>query len=96
MHKAANVLSALPASAHPTARRMLSEIRDAEDRDHALRAVHAFTHEFGVKWPKAFAKIADDAEALLAFSDFPAEHWVHLKTTNPTECTSPRCGSAPG
>ena len=87
VHKVANVLSALPASAHSTARRMLSEIRDAEDRDHALRAVHAFTHEFGAKWPKAVAKIVDDADALLAFFDFPAEHWVHLKTTNPIEST---------
>ena len=87
VHKVANVLSALPASAQPTARRMLAEIRDAEDRDHALRAVHAFTHEFGAKWPKAVAKIVDDAEALLAFFDFPAEHWIHLKTTNPIEST---------
>ena len=87
VHKVANVLSALPASAQPTARRMLAEIRDAEDRDHALRAVHAFTHELGAKWPKAVAKIVDDAEALLAFFDFPAEHWIHLKTTNPIEST---------
>ena len=87
VHKVANVLSALPASAHPTARRMLSEILDAEDRDHALRAVHAFTHEFGAEWPKAVAKIVDDLEALLAFYDLPAEHWIHLKTTNPIEST---------
>lgn len=87
VHKVANVLAALPKSAHPTARRMLSEIRDAEDRDHALVAVHAFTHEFGAKWPKAVAKIVDDIEALLAFFDFPAEHWIHLKTTNPIEST---------
>ena len=43
--------------------------------------------EFGAKWPKAVAKVVDDAEALLAFFDFPAEHWVHLKTTNPIEST---------
>ncbi len=47
---------------------MLAEIRDAEDRDHALRAVHAFTHEFGAKWPKAVAKIVDDADALLGLA----------------------------
>jgi putative transposase len=87
VHKVANVLAALPTSAHATARRMLAEIRDAEDRDHALRAVHAFTHDFGAKWPKAVAKIVADAEALLAFFDFPAEHWIHLKTTNPIEST---------
>ena len=87
VHKVANVLSALPTSAQPTARRMLAEIRDAEDRDHAVRAVDAFAHEYGAKWPKAVAKIVDDVEPLLAFYDFPAEHWLHLKTTNPIEST---------
>src|SRR3954453_7359022 len=87
VHKTANVLAALPKSQHPSARRMLAEIRDAQDRDHAVRAAHAFTHEFGGKWPKAVAKIVDDLDALLAFFDFPAEHWIHLKTTNPIEST---------
>ncbi|HZA88543.1 MAG TPA: IS256 family transposase [Acidimicrobiales bacterium] len=87
VHKVANVINALPKSAQPTARRMLAEIRDAEDRDHALRAVDAFAHEFGARWPKAVAKIVDDVEPLLAFFDFPAEHWLHLKTTNPIEST---------
>ena len=87
VHKAANVLSALPASAQPTARRMLAEIRDAEDREHAVAAIDVFAREFGAKWPKAVAKIVDDTEALLAFFDFPAEHWIHLKTTNPIEST---------
>ena len=87
MHKVANVLNALPKSAQPTARRMLAEIRDAEDREHALRAVDSFAQEFGAKWPKAVVKIIDDVEPLLAFYDFPAEHWIHLKTTNPIEST---------
>jgi putative transposase len=87
VHKAANVLNALPRSVQPTARRMLAEIRDAEDRDHALAAMQAFAREFSAKWPKAVAKVVDAAEALLAFFDFPAEHWVHLKTTNPIEST---------
>ena len=87
VHKAANVLNALPTSVQPTARRMLAEIRDAEDREHALRAVDAFAHEFGAKWPKAVAKIVDDVEELLAFYDFPAEHWIHLKTSNAIEST---------
>jgi transposase-like protein len=86
VHKRANVLNALPKSAQPTARRMLAEIRDAEDRDHAVAAVAAFARDFA-KWPKAVAKVVDDAEAMLAFFDFPAEHWVHLKTTNPIEST---------
>ena len=87
VHKVANVLAKLPKSAHPTARRMLAEIRDAEDREHAVAAAHAFAHEYGAKWPKAVAKIADDLDALLAFFDFPAEHWIHLQTTNPIEST---------
>jgi putative transposase len=87
VHKAANVLNSLPTSAQPTARRMLAEIRDAEDRDYARRAVNAFALEFGAKWPKAVAKIVDDVEQLLAFYDFPAEHWVHLKTSNAIEST---------
>jgi transposase-like protein len=87
VHKVANVLSALPKSAQPTARRMLAEIRDAEDRKHAVKAADAFAREYGTKWPKAVAKIVDDLDVLLTFFDFPAEHWIHLKTTNPIEST---------
>ena len=87
VHKVANCLNALPKSVQPTAKRMLAEIRDAEDRAHAVAAIDAFAAEFAVKWPKAVAKIVDDAEPLLAFYDFPAEHWIHLKTTNPIEST---------
>jgi transposase-like protein len=87
VHKQANVLNALPKSALPTAKRMLAEIRDAEDRDHAVAAADTFAREYGAKWPKAVAKIVDDLEPLLAFYDFPAEHWLHLKTTNPIEST---------
>ena len=61
--------------------------RDAEDREHAGRAAHAFAHEFGAKWPKAVAKIVDHLDSLLAFFEFPAEHWIHLETTNPIEST---------
>ncbi|GAC1620691.1 MAG: IS256 family transposase [Candidatus Elarobacter sp.] len=86
-HKVANVLDALPKSAQPTAKKMLAEIRDAEDRDHALAAAKSFANEFGVKFPKAVAKITDDLDELLAFYDFPAEHWIHLKTSNPIEST---------
>jgi transposase-like protein len=87
VHKVANVLSALPKSAQSGARRSLAEIRDAQDREHAVRAADAFAHEYGAKWPKAIAKIVDDLEVLLAFFDFPAEHWLHLKSTNPIEST---------
>jgi transposase-like protein len=87
VHVAANVLSALPKSVHPAARRALAEIRDAADRAHAEAAINVFAEEFGVKWPKAVAKITNKPDALLCFFDFPAEHWVHLKTTNPIEST---------
>ena len=87
VHKVANVLSALPTSAQPTARRMLADIRDAEDREKAASAVTALAEAYAAKYPKAVAKIVDDTETLLAFFDFPAEHWVHLKTTNPIEST---------
>ncbi len=87
VHKAANVLNALPKSAQPAARRALAEIRDAEDRDHAETAISDFERDYAAKFPKAVAKITDDREALLAFYDFPAEHWIHLKTTNPIEST---------
>jgi transposase-like protein len=86
-HKIGNVLSALPKSAHPGAKRALAEIWNAEDRDHARRAVAAFKLAYGAKFAKTVAKITDDLDELLAFYDFPAEHWVHLRTTNPIEST---------
>ena len=86
-HKIANVLAALPKSAHPSAKAALAEIWNAEDKDHAERAAKAFGAEYGTKWPKAAAKITDDLEVLLRFYDYPAEHWIHLRTTNPIEST---------
>lgn len=86
-HKIANVLNCLPKSAQPGARAALAEIWNAEDKDHAKAAVKAFVADYGTKWPKAAAKITDDLDVLLAFYDFPAEHWVHLRTTNPIEST---------
>jgi transposase-like protein len=85
--KTANVLAALPKSAHPGAKKALAEIWNAEDKPHALAAVKAFEAAYGAKFPKAAAKITDDAEELLAFFDYPCEHWVHLRTTNPIEST---------
>ena len=86
-HKIANVLGALPKSAHPGAKKALAEIWNAEDREHARRAVAAFKLAYGAKFGKAVAKVVDDLDELLAFYDFPAEHWVHLRTTNPIEST---------
>jgi transposase-like protein len=86
-HKIANVLGALPKSAHPGAKKALAEIWNAEDRRHALDAVASFKAAYGAKFPKAVAKITDDLDELLAFYDYPAEHWIHLRTTNPIEST---------
>lgn len=87
VHKTANVLSALPRSAHPGAKKALQEIYNAEDRRHARDAAAVFKSLYGAKFTKAVAKITDDLDALLAFYDFPAEHWVHLRTSNPIEST---------
>ena len=86
-HKIGNVLAALPKSAHPAAKRALAEICNAEDKTHALAAAKRFAADFGGKWPKATAKITDDLDVLIAFYDYPAEHWIHLRTTNPIEST---------
>jgi transposase-like protein len=86
-HKIANVLGALPKSAHPGAKKALAEIWNAEDQTHALDAVAAFKGAYGSKFPKAVAKITDDLDELLAFYAYPAEHWQHLRTTNPIEST---------
>jgi transposase-like protein len=86
-HKTANVLAALPKSAHPGAKKALAEIWGAEDKQHARAAVKAFEAAYGAKFPKAVAKITDDLDQLLAFYDYPCEHWVHLRTTNPIEST---------
>jgi transposase-like protein len=87
VHKVANVLDALPKSIQPVAKKMLAEIRDATDGDHAVAAAKRFDAEFRPKWPKAADKITGDLDRLLSFYDFPAEHWLHLKTTNPIEST---------
>jgi putative transposase len=87
VHKVANVLNVLPKSVQAGARRALNEIAQAEDRTHAERAIDALVSDYGAKWPKAVAKVVDDREALLAFFDYPAEHWLHLRTTNPIEST---------
>ena len=86
-HKIGNVLNALPKSAQPGATKALAEIWNAEDKDHAQAAAKVFAAGYGTKWPKAAAKITDDLDVLLAFYDYPAEHWIHLRTTNPIEST---------
>jgi transposase-like protein len=85
VHLTRNVLGALPTSVQAGARRALNEIILAEDRSHAERAIDAFAADYGIKWPKAVAKVTGETERLLCFFDYPAEHWIHLRTTNPIE-----------
>jgi len=76
-----------PRSRRTRTKAALAEIYNAEDRDHAEQAAKAFAAAYGAKWPKAVAKITNDLDVLLAFYDFPGEHWIHLRTTNPIEST---------
>ncbi len=86
VHRTANVLDALPKRVHVDAKTALVRIYTAETRALALDAVKVFASEFTV-WPKATAKVTDELDTLLAFYDFPAEHHVHLRSTNPIEST---------
>jgi transposase-like protein len=83
LHKTANVLNKLPKSQQSKAKRALQEM--AETKRDALVAFDAFLETWGVKYDKAVACLTKDRDALLAFYDFPAEHWKHLRTTNPIE-----------
>ncbi|MET9909603.1 IS256 family transposase [Streptomyces sp. NPDC006476] len=87
VHKTANVLDSMPKSAQPGAKKALQDIYNAEDRDHAEAAIKTFAQLYGAKLPRAVKKISDDQHQPLAFYDFPAEHWIHLRTTNPIEST---------
>jgi transposase-like protein len=85
VHKTANVLNKLPKSQQPKAKRALQEIWMAETKKDALAAFDAFVETWGVKYDKAAECLIKDRDALLAFYDFPAEHWKHLRTTNVVE-----------
>jgi transposase-like protein len=87
VHKAANVLNKLPKSQQPKAKRSLQEIWMAETRGDAETAFDAFIESYQLKYEKAADCLAKDRDALLAFYDFPAEHWKHLRTSNPIEST---------
>jgi putative transposase len=86
-HKALNILDTMPKRVQGRARGMLREIWSSETRQDALRAIDAFATAFEPKYPKAVACLVKDKEALLAFYDFPAEHWRHLRTSNIIEST---------
>jgi putative transposase len=85
VHKTANVLDKLPKSVQPTAKADLREIWTAPDRATAETAIATFAEKYGVKYEKAVTCLVKDRDALLTFYDFPAEHWDHLRTSNPIE-----------
>lgn len=87
VHKTANILNKLPKSLHSRAKSEIQEIWMAEGREDAEKAMDAFVEKYKAKYPKAVNCLTKDREELLAFYDFPAEHWPHLRTTNPIEST---------
>jgi transposase-like protein len=87
VHKTANILNKLPKSQQPKAKRSLQEIWMAETRKDAEAAFDAFIEAYELKYKKAAECLTKDREVLLAFYDFPAEHWKHLRTSNPIEST---------
>jgi transposase-like protein len=84
-HKLANVLDKLPKRLQSRAKEMLHEIMYAPDRQSALEEIAHFSAEYGARYPKAVETLTKDQDRLLTFFDFPAEHWIHLRTTNPIE-----------
>lgn len=87
VHKTANVLDKLPKNQQPAAKAALHEIWMAGTRDDAIKAFDRFLMTYGTKWPGATTCLEKDRSRLLAFYDFPAEHWQHLRTSNPIEST---------
>lgn len=87
VHKTANVLNKLPKSVQPRAKASLHEIWQAETREDAHQAFDNFIEKYEPKYPKAAECLEKDRDEMLAFYDFPAQHWVHIRTTNPIEST---------
>ena len=87
LHKTANVLNKLPKSMQGKAKQALHDIYLAASRQTAEKALDRFKNLYEKKFPKAVECLEKDRKVLLAFYDFPAEHWVHLRTTNPIEST---------
>jgi len=85
VHKTANVLDKLPKSLQPAGKADLREIWAAPDRATAQAALATFAEKYGTKYDKAVTCLIKDRDALLTFYDFPAEHWDHLRTSNPIE-----------
>lgn len=85
VHRLANVLDKLPKRLQGRAKEALGEIMNAESRAAAEEGIQRFAADYGAKYPKAVESLMRDQDKLLAFFDFPAEHWKHLRTTNPIE-----------
>ena len=87
VHKTMNVLDKLPKNQQPAARQMLHDVWMSATRADAIKAFDAFLKVYEAKWPRATECLEKDRAELLAFYDFPAEHWQHLRTSNPIEST---------
>lgn len=87
VHKTANILDKMPKSTQPRAKERIHDMYLAETKEEALAAYHEFIDLYHVKYPKACECLAKDKDVLFAFYDFPAEHWQHIRTTNPIEST---------
>ena len=87
VHKTANILDKMPKRLQPTAKAMLHEIWMADTRENANKAFDLFVATYEAKYSKAVACLTKDRDVLLTFYDFPAEHWIHVRTTNPIEST---------
>lgn len=87
VHKTANILDKMPKSIQSRAKQRIHDMYLAETREYALKAFDEFLALYEAKYPKACDCLRKDKEELFAFYDFPAEHWVHLRTTNPIEST---------
>jgi transposase-like protein len=87
VHKIANVLDKLPKRLQPRAKEMLHEIMRSPSRNDALEEIDRFSQEFNVRYPKAVETLLKDQDQLLTFFDFPAQHWIHLRTSNAIEST---------
>ncbi len=87
VHKTANVLNKLPKRQQPEAKRAIWEIYRAESKTEAIKALDRFSKTYQAKYPEAVTCLVKDRDVLLTFFDFPAEHWAHIRTTNPIEST---------
>ena len=87
VHKTANILNEIPKTTQPKVKKALHSIWEAETKEDAEQAMDQFKEKYEAKYPKAWERLAKDRDVLLAFYDFPAEHWRHIRTTNPIEST---------